>query len=333
MFSICVLVMLLLCSASLAAEEARIGYCQQYAQVPAGAKTGATPVSACRYESSTCPEGVDGNQDAIRAYKPAMANKSCSDFYPKPRGTGSWTNIKLCQPPSTKLLFSSSTYINKKTHAIKRRIFNTMPRRVAFADGPEIAVCLETGESVAPRSTHEFSRDLFLERANDKAATEAAVKMLADKMARLRLEDSPDVEMYDVANACQEDADADADAYGADGSSLAGSEDPSFAKQDKTVRRRVQDAENRALRLSARAVTNGWLDFALYVCRTGSRMHKNLLALQVKYGDSGRIGSYGGDEMSFAISGGKGVVSQLPWYTDYTTAMSAERTWEVLVGE
>ena len=140
-----------------------------------------------------------------------------------------------------------------------------MPRRVTFADGPEMAVCLETGESVAPRSTHEFSRDLFLERANDKAATEAAVKMLADKMALLRLEDSPDVEMYDVANACQEDADADADAYAADGSSVAGSEDPSFAKQDKTVRRRVQDAENRALRLSARAVTNGWLDFALYV--------------------------------------------------------------------
>jgi len=208
-----------------------------------------------------------------------------------------------------------------------------MPRRVTFADGPEMAVCLETGESVAPRSTHEFSRDLFLERANDKAATEAAVKMLADKMALLRLEDSPDVEMYDVANACQEDADADADAYAADGSSVAGSEDPSFAKQDKTVRRRVQDAENRALRLSARAVTNGWLDFALYVCRTGSRMHKNLLALQVKYGDIGKIGSYGGDEMPFAISGGKGVVSQLPWYTDYTTAMSAERTWEVLVGE
>ncbi|KAL3958272.1 hypothetical protein ACCO45_006434 [Purpureocillium lilacinum] len=220
-----------------------------------------------------------------------------------------------------------------------------MPRRVAFADGPEIAVCLETGESVAPRSTHEFSRDLFLERANDKAATEAAVKMLADKMARLRLEDSPDVEMYDVANACQEDADADAD-----GSSLAGSEDPSFAKQDKTVRRRVQDAENRALRLSARAVTNGWLDFALYVCRTGSRMHKNLLALQVKYGDSGRIGSYGGDEMPFAISGGKGsnkmgsygveerqfamvegkgVMNQSTWYTEGTTALSTQRTVEV----
>ncbi|KAL3958271.1 hypothetical protein PCL_10083 [Purpureocillium lilacinum] len=87
MFRICVLVMVLLCSASLAEEEARIGYCQQYAQVAPGAKTGATPVSACRYESSTCPEDVDGNQDAIRAYKPAMANKSCSDVYPVSRAT------------------------------------------------------------------------------------------------------------------------------------------------------------------------------------------------------------------------------------------------------
>ncbi|UNI23024.1 hypothetical protein JDV02_008867 [Purpureocillium takamizusanense] len=232
-----------------------------------------------------------------------------------------------------------------------------MGRRVCFKKGPELAVCLETGAPVAPLSMRPDARALFTERAKDKAAFDAAMRQLTKRFARLRLDDgSPDVDMVDATAAAAVDAEmldaalpqgggggagaaADADEDEDEDEDAAAQRrggmvvDAEAAREDMIIRRRVQLAVKKARALSRDSIADGCLDFAFHVCRGGSKLHRRLLGCWDKYRYSTKIGTYNGDERRYAVAGDEAAVTHLAWYAEYTTAMSAQRAFEVQGGE
>ncbi|KAJ6442556.1 fungal specific transcription factor [Purpureocillium lavendulum] len=208
-------------------------------------------------------------------------------------------------------------------------------RRVCFRAGPALAVCLETGAPVEPRSTYPLAPIAFKERARRGIAEKAAIEELVGMVARLRLHDAVDVDMLDAEDAApqagdeddEEDEDDDVDATdGHHGTVDAPPAAPSFYHQDRAVAVHRREAESRARRLAVRAIKRGYLDFGFYVCTKGSRMHARLLFCWEKYKATVKVRSYLGDERRFAVVGGQEAVSQWRWYAEYATAMSAVRT-------
>ena len=95
---------------------------------------------------------------------------------------------------------------------------------------------------------------------------------------------------------------------------------------------RLDKAGKNANALSGEAFSRGYMDFAFYVCKWGSKQHRNLTILQAKFKNF-RFGSFEGTEKEHAIDGGGELVSLSQWYHDIGTAMSEPRTrtrWELM---
>ncbi|KAM4068068.1 hypothetical protein HRG_009642 [Hirsutella rhossiliensis] len=194
-------------------------------------------------------------------------------------------------------------------------------KRAAFRAGRHIATCLETGTPIPPISPFGSSRSYF--RARHTLRVLCMEKRRQSSNGFWNDED-PDYINHSYAEALAASGNLFIDDFNSPTTQQegAGGGYPS----EQVIDLRLQLATQRAEVLSVQAIKRGAIDFALYVCKFGSRRHAKATRHFQKYQNKVLLGSYKGPEKIHAIPGGPGYVALAPWFYDISTAMSAYRS-------
>ncbi|POR33307.1 Fumarate hydratase, mitochondrial [Tolypocladium paradoxum] len=190
-----------------------------------------------------------------------------------------------------------------------------------------LAACLKTGARVEPRGNGELAKQRFEAAHQELKARKAHQKLKARKAHRelkaRKTHQEPKARKAHQKPKAQKDLLTDEPALDQLPPSPIGAK--TDGPRSAVINARLEEAWHNANALSKRAIERGYMDFAHYVCKWGSKRHQVLSAVQTKF-EGVPFGSFEGPEREYAIDGGVELVSLSHWYHDIATAMSEPRT-------
>ncbi|KJZ78594.1 hypothetical protein HIM_01985 [Hirsutella minnesotensis 3608] len=215
-----------------------------------------------------------------------------------------------------------------------------------FVEGPFVAVDIETGTIVEPRATKPSSRKDFRARAKQvkkdkrKAEREKLLASIANTEVKHPRVQIPFIKNHAADSAEKEEADDDDGDNGISYMESAGRRlrnvmllahlkrnGRTQIPPSRVIEGRLFDAERRKQAHIKEALQRGYVDFALYCFRPGSKMHYFCMTRYAKNVCQPFIASYEGEERAYANKGdGSLLGARASWFIDTKTAMTAPHT-------